>query len=196
MRTIGWDLAAGPRTVTPGGSKAVLPALAMAAVCLMLVEAGQADVAVWNRWEQTLTSSRTYSNPYQQVTLSVTYAGPNGQKIKGYGFWDGGNTFKIRCMFSTPGTWTWTTTCNHTDDTGLHNRTGDDCGNAVLGRQRAVFQRVSEDQPQQAVLDLCRRRSVPVVGRHGLVGDQHHDRRRLANCTSISAEARSSTSPK
>lgn len=108
-----------------GRRKAVAPALAVAAVCLVFVEAGQAGIAVWNRWEQTLTSNSTYSNPYQQVTLSVTYAGPNGQKIKGYGFWDGGNTFKIRCMFSTPGTWTWTTTCNHTDDTGLHNQTGE-----------------------------------------------------------------------
>ena len=96
----------------------------MAMVCCALVKTCQADVAVWHQWEQTLSSSRSYANPYQQVTLSVTYAGPNGQKIKGCGFWDGGNTFKIRCMFSIPGTWTWTTICNHTDDAGLHSQTG------------------------------------------------------------------------
>ena len=96
----------------------------MAVVCLVIAKTGQADVAVWHRWEQPLNSSRTYANPYQQVTLSVVYAGPNGQEIKGYGFWDGGNTFKIRCMFSSLGTWTWATTCNHTDDAGLHNRSG------------------------------------------------------------------------
>ncbi|HUV67064.1 MAG TPA: DUF4038 domain-containing protein [Sedimentisphaerales bacterium] len=107
-----------------GRSKAFLRSLAMAAVCLAFVKTGRADVAVWNRWEQTLASSSTYSNPYQQVVLSVIYTGPNGQKIKGYGFWDGGSTFKIRCMFSTPGIWTWATTCNPASDTGLHNKTG------------------------------------------------------------------------
>ena len=107
-----------------GRSKAALLVLVMAAVCLVLVKTGRADVAMWNRWEQTLTSSGDYTNPYHEVVLSVTYAGPDGQKIKGYGFWDGGSTFKIRCMLSSPGTWTWATSCNHTDDTGLHNQTG------------------------------------------------------------------------
>jgi hypothetical protein len=100
------------------------PALAWAAMFLAFVESVQADVAVWNRWEHTLISSGAYINPYQQVELSVTYNGPDGQKITGYGFWDGGNTFKIRCMFATPGTWTWATNCNHADDSGLQNQTG------------------------------------------------------------------------
>jgi len=56
----------------------------MAVLCLVLLKPSQADVAVWNRWEQTLTSSRAYTNPYQQVTLSVAYRGPDGQEIKGY----------------------------------------------------------------------------------------------------------------
>jgi len=96
----------------------------MVVACLVFVDSVQADISVWNRWEHTLISSNTYTNPYQQVTLSVTYRSPDGQEIRGYGFWDGSDSFKIRCMFATPGTWTWTTTCNHTDDDGLHNRSG------------------------------------------------------------------------
>ncbi len=78
-----------------------LLALVMAVLCPVLSKPSRADVPVWNRWEHTLISSRAYTNPYQQVTLSVAYRGPGGQQITGHGFWDGDNSFKIRCMFAT-----------------------------------------------------------------------------------------------
>lgn len=85
-------------------------------------EQGTADT--WNMWEKTLTSSTTYTNPYSGVTISVTYTGPNDETITGKGFWDGSNSFKLRNMFPTPGTWSWTTTCTDTGNTGLHNQQG------------------------------------------------------------------------
>ncbi|KKU81020.1 MAG: hypothetical protein UY07_C0027G0001, partial [Parcubacteria group bacterium GW2011_GWA1_47_8] len=85
---------------------------------------GVGGVPTWTHWETTLTSSKIYSNPYADVKVQVTYTGPNGQTINGYAFWDGDNTFRLRAMFSTVGTWSWITTSSDTSNAGLHNRSG------------------------------------------------------------------------
>jgi arylsulfatase A-like enzyme len=82
------------------------------------------SAAKWTRWQNSFTSTKNYANPYSDVTLAVTFNGPSGQTIQSYGFWDGGNTFRIRFMFPEAGTWTWQTTCSDTTNTGLHNRAG------------------------------------------------------------------------
>ncbi len=76
----------------------------------------------WNRWEQELVSSGDYSNPYADVRVSVSYSGPHGRVIEGTGFWDGCRAFRIRCMFPSPGTWTWETLCSDTTNGGLHEQ--------------------------------------------------------------------------
>jgi len=68
--------------------------------------AAESSVPAWTRWEQTLTSSRQYANPFADVTVSVEYRGPNGATLSTFGFWEGGTTFKMRAMFPTPGRWT------------------------------------------------------------------------------------------
>ncbi|HYG33409.1 MAG TPA: DUF4038 domain-containing protein, partial [Clostridia bacterium] len=78
----------------------------------------------WQRWEHTLTSTCTYTNPYADVTLRVTYTKPGHRTIHGYGFWDGGQTFRIRCAFPQPGPWLWQTECSDTSNTGLHGKRG------------------------------------------------------------------------
>ncbi|MGE5294521.1 MAG: DUF4038 domain-containing protein [Solirubrobacterales bacterium] len=79
---------------------------------------------VWQRWEHALTSMRNYDNPYADVTLRVNYLGPDGRMLRTYGFWDGGNTFRIRCAFPAAGTWRWETECSDTANTGLHKQSG------------------------------------------------------------------------
>ena len=78
----------------------------------------------WQRWEQAFISSREYRNPFKDVTVSVTYSGPDGMAFKSLAFWDGNRTFKIRCSFPAPGTWSWQTTCSDTADKGLHGKRG------------------------------------------------------------------------
>ena len=78
--------------------------------------------AAWQRWEQTLTSSKEYGNPFKDVTVSVAYSGPDGTTFNSLAFWDGEKTFKIRCAFPRPGHWSWQTTCSDTADKGLHGR--------------------------------------------------------------------------
>jgi hypothetical protein len=78
----------------------------------------------WERWEQTLTSSRHYANPYADVTLRVTYTGPGGHTLHAYGFWDGDEAFRIRCAFPAPGVWRWETECSDATNAGLHRQQG------------------------------------------------------------------------
>ena len=93
-------------------------------VMFIFISTAYSQVHVWQRWEQSLTTSKSYTNPYADVTLSVTYSGPGGRTINTFGFWDGGSTFKIRCAFPVPGIWNWSTTCSDTTDTALHNKSG------------------------------------------------------------------------
>ena len=83
-----------------------------------------ARTTTWQRWEHTLISSREYQNPFIDATVSVVYSGPDGATFKSLVFWDGKNTFKMRCAFPSQGTWSWQTTCSDTTDTGLHNKRG------------------------------------------------------------------------
>ena len=99
----------------------------MAATALLLpkTECGAATNAIqWQRWEQALSSSVVYTNPYSDVTVSVTYTGPDGSTLQTLGFWDGANTFKIRCAFPSTGLWSWQTTCSDSANAGLHQQSG------------------------------------------------------------------------
>jgi len=103
-------------------TRIVLAAVMLAAIihpvaCLSAVQA-------WTLWEQALTSTKPHPDSDNEVTLRVTYSGPNQERIAGLGFWDGDHTFKIRCLFPKPGTWTWKTECSDAEDPGLHHRSG------------------------------------------------------------------------
>lgn len=77
------------------------------------------------RWETTLTSTKMYANPFTDVTVTVEYTKAGSPSLRGYGFWDGGTTFKLRQAFPESGTWHYKTTATDTSNSGLHNREGD-----------------------------------------------------------------------
>src|SRR5215470_12045355 len=77
------------------------------------------------RWELTLTSTKTYANPFLDVTVTVEYTKAGAPTLHGYGFWDGGATFKLRQAFPEPGTWHYKTMATDPSNSGLHNREGD-----------------------------------------------------------------------
>ncbi len=58
----------------------------------------------------------------RELVLGVE--GCKGFQGNGLGFCDGGNSFRIRCLFPEPGQWTWQTTCSDASNAGLHNRSG------------------------------------------------------------------------
>lgn len=78
----------------------------------------------WQPWAATLTSARSYPNPYADVTLRVQFQGPDGQQFSSYGFWDGGRSFGLRALFPAPGRWSWQTTASDTSNPGLHQVRG------------------------------------------------------------------------
>ncbi|MEQ2005298.1 MAG: DUF4038 domain-containing protein [Limisphaerales bacterium] len=103
----------------------------------------------WERWEQALTSTRPYENPYADVTLRVRFTGPEGRVLAAYGFWDGGSVFRIRCAFPTSGTWRWETECSDAGNSGLHQRQGTVDVTPYRGENRLYrrgFPKVSPDR--------------------------------------------------
>jgi hypothetical protein len=61
---------------------------------------------VWEKVEITLVARAKYDNPYTGMTVWVDLKGP-GFARRCYGFWDGGDTFRVRVMATGPGTWSW-----------------------------------------------------------------------------------------
>lgn len=78
----------------------------------------------WRAVEITLTSTTTYADPYRDVDVSATFTGPNGQSMEMPGFWDGGNTWRIRFAPPTAGRWEFTTTSTDAANTGLDGHHG------------------------------------------------------------------------
>lgn len=75
----------------------------------------------WSVHEITLTASATYDRPPEQLGVTAVFSGPGGVKKSVPGFWDGGNTFKIRFTPTTEGRWTYLT---QSVDKGLNRQTG------------------------------------------------------------------------
>ncbi|MBI4910659.1 MAG: DUF4038 domain-containing protein [Acidobacteria bacterium] len=96
----------------------------VAVIIGLLAAAPASATAVWARWEHTFTSTASYPNPYRDVTLRVTFTHTSGTAVSGYGFWDGGETFKIRFLFPKTGKWTWKTSCSDIKNTDLNNQSG------------------------------------------------------------------------
>jgi hypothetical protein len=81
------------------------------------------EVHVWEVQEVILESSRNYENPYAEVVCWMELSGAGFQK-RVYGFWDGGRTFRIRFVTTSPGEWRWVIGSNQPDDAGLSNGRG------------------------------------------------------------------------
>ena len=80
------------------------------------------SVRVWEKVEITLEAVDIYANSYTDVTVWVDLKGPGFAK-RVYGFWDGGNFFRVRVAATVPGEWTWRSGANQ-PDAGLNNASG------------------------------------------------------------------------
>ena len=77
---------------------------------------------VWEKVEVVLQAEHTYVNPYLEVEVWVDLTGP-GFSRRVYGFWDGGDVFRIRITATHPGKWSWVSGSN-VADAGLAGFTG------------------------------------------------------------------------
>lgn len=91
-------------------------------VFVFSLSASAAPVHPWEKQEITLTAEHTYANPYTEAVVWVDLQGPDFHK-RVYGFWDGGQTFRVRVVATAPGTWSWTSG-SEPEDPGLTGRTG------------------------------------------------------------------------
>lgn len=80
-------------------------------------------INVFEIHEIILTASNIYENPYVDVECWVQLKGHDFNK-RVYGFWDGGQTFKVRVAATEPGEWTWISGSNRPDDKGLTGQKG------------------------------------------------------------------------
>jgi hypothetical protein len=83
----------------------------------------QTPAHVWDLQEIELRASRPYANPYVDIECWVDLRGP-GFAARVYGFWDGGDVFRIRVTATAPGVRTWTSGSNQPADSGLNGRSG------------------------------------------------------------------------
>jgi hypothetical protein len=83
----------------------------------------QSVTHVWEMREIELRASAPYANPYVDVESWVDLRGP-GFAARVYGFWDGGDVYRVRVVASAPGQWTWTSGSNQPADSGLNGRAG------------------------------------------------------------------------
>lgn len=73
----------------------------------------------WRITELNFTSAKAISNPWT-VQFSAVFTGPESYEVPG--FWDGGQSWKIRFTPTLPGRWTYTTKCE--EDETLNGKTG------------------------------------------------------------------------
>ncbi|MAG37117.1 MAG: hypothetical protein CL878_12850 [Dehalococcoidia bacterium] len=73
--------------------------------------------------EVTFSSDRRYDNPFRDIELNVTFAGPNDQEWVVPAFWAGEGVWKVRFAAPQPGTYQYTTVCTDPRNAGLRGRT-------------------------------------------------------------------------
>ena len=76
----------------------------------------------WLPVELAFESEKTYADPFQDVTLDLLLYG-NGLLYTVPGFWDGGNTWRVRFVCPAAGEWQCRTVCSDTENTALHGKT-------------------------------------------------------------------------
>lgn len=77
---------------------------------------------VWERVEITLRAETAFANPFTEVQVWVDLKGP-GFERRCHGFWDGGDTFRVRVLATAPGRWTWRSG-SQPEDAGLAGKRG------------------------------------------------------------------------
>ncbi|MDH4239062.1 MAG: DUF4038 domain-containing protein [Phycisphaerae bacterium] len=71
---------------------------------------------VWEKVDITLKAAKSYDNAYKEVEVWVDLEGPESVfKKRCYGFWDGGDIFRVRVMATAAGKWRWQSGSNQPD---------------------------------------------------------------------------------
>ena len=117
-----------PITCLPKYPVVVLAVTRCAAASILILlsihSALAATVEQWRATEIVLHSAKTYANPFTEVDVIATFAGPGGALLRRDAFWDGGNVWKVRFAPPKVGQWTYVTASSDPSDAGLHEQRG------------------------------------------------------------------------
>lgn len=64
-------------------------------------------VPCWSRFEAAVTNPRRYADPYADVALGVVWTAPDGRTSQAAGFYDGGQTWRLRWSPDQLGEWSF-----------------------------------------------------------------------------------------
>ena len=96
--------------------------LVLSAFSFFKASANPPAIHVWEMQELSFQAKNSYKNAYTEVSVWVDLSGPGFNK-RVYGFWDGGNTFRVRVVATKPGTWAWKSGSTP-NDAGLCGKAG------------------------------------------------------------------------
>ena len=99
--------------------------------------------------EVRFRSSQSYADPYNDVTLDVTFEGPDGTKLRVPAFWAGADTWAVRFAGEQTGVYRFRSVCSNSNDTGLHGRGGSVTVGPYIGENPLLRHgrlRVAEDR--------------------------------------------------
>ncbi len=82
------------------------------------------EVEVWKRTDVILKSTVEYENPYKEVEIDAVFTHEDGTKIPLYGFWNGGDEWRVRFAPTKEGLWSYEINCSDTANRGLHQQKG------------------------------------------------------------------------
>lgn len=72
-------------------------------------------------WECAVISSKTYADPFNEITVDLLVKGPDGAEVAVPAFWAGGSMWKARFSSPTVGVYECRTRCSDTSDGDLHD---------------------------------------------------------------------------
>ena len=75
--------------------------------------------------EWSYGTAKSYADPFNDVTLDVVVAGPDGEEMRVPAFWAGGGTWRVRFASPKVGRHTFRTVCSDADNADLHGREGE-----------------------------------------------------------------------
>ena len=81
-------------------------------------------VPVWRRCDIVLHSKTEYENPYADVEIDAVFTHEDGDEIRLYGFWNGGDEWRVRFAPTKVGRWDYTVSCSDEGNEGLHGVKG------------------------------------------------------------------------
>lgn len=89
----------------------------------------------WNVLELEFKGVGIYESPYTDVVMEVEFTSPDGVKSVIPGFWDGGNTWKVRFAPYISGCWKWQSSAEVKDE-GLKGKSGEVCVEPYSGENK------------------------------------------------------------